>query len=177
MNAGSSTQGQIFSAKHADMNFVMLRQKDDTSDINQIKNLKVLASDLGRSSQCWIHAYVVCRDTEKEAKDYLHHYVVEKGDDVAVKNMLDIFGLQSKTLEPAVLNDFKYHFKAGHGGYPLVGTPEQIASDIEKLSQMGVDGILLSWVDYLQEAQQWIDEVIPLLEQAGLRQPFIPSKI
>ena len=91
--------------------------------------------------------------------------------------MLDIFGLQSKTLEPAVLDDFKYHFKAGHGGYPLVGTPEQIVSDIEKLSQMGVDGILLSWVDYLQEAQQWIDEVIPLLEQAGLRQPFIPSKI
>ena len=91
--------------------------------------------------------------------------------------MLDIFGLQSNTLEPAVLDDFKYHFKAGHGGYPLVGTPEQIVSDIEKLSQMGVDGILLSWVDYLQEAQQWIDEVIPLLEQAGLRQPFIPSKI
>ena len=79
--------------------------------------------------------------------------------------------------EPAVLDDFKYHFKAGHGGYPLVGTPEQIVSEIEKLSQMGVDGILLSWVDYLQEAQQWIDEVIPLLEQAGLRQPFIPSKI
>ena len=91
--------------------------------------------------------------------------------------MLDIFGLQSKTLEPAVLDNFKYHFKAGHGGYPLVGTPEQIVTNIEKLSQMGVDGILLSWVDYLQEAQQWIDEVIPLLEQAGLRQPFISSKI
>ena len=91
--------------------------------------------------------------------------------------MLDIFSFQSKTLEPAVLDDFKYHFKAGHGGYPLVGTPEQIVTNIEKLSQMGVDGILLSWVDYLQEAQQWIDEVIPLLEQAGLRQPFISSKI
>ena len=91
--------------------------------------------------------------------------------------MLDIFGLQSKTLEPAVLDNFKYHFKAGHGGYPLVGTPEQIVLDIKRLSQMGVDGILLSWVDYLKEAQQWIDEVISLLEQAGLRQPFIPSKI
>ena len=176
MNAGSSTQGQNFSSRHADMNFVMLRQKDEVSDINQIKNLKTLATDMGRSSQCWIHAYVVCRDTEKEARDYLHHYVVEKGDDVAVKNMLDIFGLQSKTLEPAVLDDFKYHFKAGHGGYPLVGTPEQIVLDIQKLSQMGVDGILLSWVDYLKEAQEWIEQVIPLLEEAELRQPFDPSK-
>ena len=176
MNAGSSTQGQNFSSRHADMNFVMLRQKDKASDINQIKNLKTLAADMGRSSQCWIHAYVVCRDTEKEARDYLHHYVVERGDDVAVKNMLDIFGLQSKTLEPAVLDNFKYHFKAGHGGYPLVGTPEQIVLDIKRLSQMGVDGILLSWVDYLKEAQEWIEQVIPLLEEAELRQPFDPSK-
>jgi FMNH2-dependent dimethyl sulfone monooxygenase len=176
MNAGSSSKGQIFSAEHADMNFVMLNQKDEQSDIVQINNLKTLAQNRGRSSQCWIHGYVVCRDTEKEANDYLHHYVVEKGDDTAVKNMLDIFGLQSKTLEPSVLERFKYHFKAGHGGYPLVGTPEQIVSEMQRLSKMGVNGILLSWVDYLIEAQQWIDQVIPLMEQSGLRKPFDPSK-
>ena len=176
MNAGSSSKGQIFSAEHADMNFVMLNQKDEQSDIVQINNLKTLAQNRGRSSQCWIHGYVVCRDTEKEANDYLHHYVVEKGDDTAVKNMLDIFGLQSKTLEPSVLERFKYHFKAGHGGYPLVGTPEQIVHEMQRLSKMGVNGILLSWVDYLVEAKQWIDQVIPLMEQSGLRKPFNPSR-
>ena len=176
MNAGSSSKGQIFSAEHADMNFVMLNQKDEQSDIVQINNLKTLAQNRGRSSQCWIHGYVVCRDTEKEANDYLHHYVVEKGDDTAVKNMLDIFGLQSKTLKPSVLERFKYHFKAGHGGYPLVGTPEQIVSEMQRLSKMGVNGILLSWVDYLVEAKQWIDQVIPLMEQSGLRHPFNPSR-
>ena len=176
MNAGSSSKGQIFSAEHADMNFVMLNQKDEQSDIVQINNLKTLAQNRGRSSQCWIHGYVVCRDTEKEANDYLHHYVVEKGDDTAVKNMLDIFGLQSKTLEPSVLERFKYHFKAGHGGYPLVGTPEQIVREMQRLSKMGVNGILLSWVDYLVEAKQWIDQVIPLMEQSGLRKPFNPSR-
>ena len=176
MNAGSSSKGQIFSAEHADMNFVMLNQKDEQSDIVQINNLKTLAQNRGRSSQCWIHGYVVCRDTEKEANDYLHHYVVEKGDDTAVKNMLDIFGLQSKTLKPSVLERFKYHFKAGHGGYPLVGTPEQIVSEMQRLSKMGVNGILLSWVDYLVEAKQWIDQVIPLMEQSGLRKPFNPSR-
>lgn len=176
MNAGSSSKGQIFSAEHADMNFVMLNQKDEQSDIVQINNLKTLAQNRGRSSQCWIHGYVVCRDTEKEANDYLHHYVVEKGDDTAVKNMLDIFGLQSKTLKPSVLERFKYHFKAGHGGYPLVGTPEQIVREMQRLSKMGVNGILLSWVDYLVEAKQWIDQVIPLMEQSGLRKPFNPSR-
>ena len=175
MNAGSSDAGQTFSANHADMNFVMLRQKNEGSDTRQINKLKTMATDLGRSSQCWIHGYVVCRDTEKEALDYLRHYVIDKGDDIAVNNMLDIFGVQSGTLEPDVMEAFKFHFKAGHGGYPLIGTPEQIVSSIERLSQMGVDGILLSWVDYLTEAKQWIKSVLPPMEQAGLRYPFKPE--
>jgi alkanesulfonate monooxygenase SsuD/methylene tetrahydromethanopterin reductase-like flavin-dependent oxidoreductase (luciferase family) len=175
MNAGSSPVGQSFSAQHADMNFAMLRQTDEGSDTAQINHLKTLAADLGRASQCWIHGYVVCRETEKEARDYLEHYVVERGDDVAVGNMLDIFGVQSKTLEPAVLEAFKHHFKAGHGGYPLIGTPTQIVEAMQRLSEMGVDGILLSWVDYLGEAKQWIEQVMPLMEEAGLRTPFWPS--
>ena len=174
MNAGSSETGHAFSAQHADMNFAMLRQKDEDSDRAQITHLKQMATDLGRSSQCWIHVYVVCRDTEKEARDYLNHYVVEKGDDVAVGNMLDIFGVQSGTLSPDVLEAFKFHFKAGHGGYPLVGTPEQIVDNIERLSRMGVDGLLMSWVDYLGECRQWIDCVLPLMEQAKQRKPFTP---
>ena len=169
MNAGSSPVGQNFSANHADMNFVMLRQKSVETDTAQITHLKTLAADLGRASQCWIHAYVVCRETEQEACDYLQHYVVEKGDDVAVNNMLDIFGMQSDTLDAEVMETFKFHFKAGHGGYPLVGTPEQIVEQMQRLSEMGVDGILLSWVDYLGECQQWIDQVMPLMVQAGLR--------
>ncbi len=175
MNAGSSVTGHAFSAQHADMNFAMLRQQDEDSDRAQIGQLKSLASDLGRSSQCWIHVYVVCRETEQEARDYLHRYVVEQGDDQAVANMIRIFGAQSATLTDEVLETFKFHFKAGFGGYPLVGTPEQIVDGIARLSDMGVDGMLISWVDYLSECQQWIDLVMPLLEQAGLRQPFAPE--
>ena len=175
MNAGSSSQGQLFSAKHANMNFVMLKQKDRDSDVAQINHLKKLALDANRSSQCWIHGYVVCRETEEEATEYLKHYVVDKGDNIAVTNMLDIFGIESQTLDDSVLNEFKFHFKAGHGGYPLVGTPDQIVSKIQDLSSMGVDGILLSWVDYIEEAQYWIKNVLPRLEQAGLRDPFTPG--
>ncbi len=175
MNAGSSETGHAFSARHADMNFAMLRQKDELSDRAQIAHLKQMAADLDRTSQCWIHVYVVCRETEQEARDYLNHYVVERGDDVAVGNMLDIFGVQSGTLSPDVLDAFTFHFKAGHGGYPLVGTPEQIVDSIERLSQMGVDGLLMSWVDYLGECRHWIDHVLPLMEQAGQRRPFAGS--
>jgi len=39
-----------------------------------------------------------------------------------------------------------------------------------------VDGCLISWVDYKNELAQWNAEVLPLLVQAGLRQPFPPAE-
>jgi len=46
-----------------------------------------------------IDCVAVCRATEKEAKDYLHHYVHEKGDWEAAGNLLRIFGMQTETLD------------------------------------------------------------------------------
>jgi len=172
MNAGSSAVGQRFSAENCDMNFVMLRQKAEGADRAQIENLKAMAEAQGRRSQCWIHGYAVVRPTEAQAKRDLERYVVDFGDDIAVGNMLEMFGMESKTLEPAVMEAFKFHFKAGHGGYPLVGTPESVTADLARLADMGVDGVLLSWLDYLEEGERWVADVMPLMESAGLRAPL-----
>jgi FMNH2-dependent dimethyl sulfone monooxygenase len=37
------------------------------------------------------------------------------------------------------------------------------------VSAMGIDGVVLSWVNYHDELRQWNHEVMPLLIQAGLR--------
>ena len=171
MNAGGSPAGQAWAAKHADMNFVILKEHEMDKAKGQIDALKNQARSFGREVQVWIHVYAVCRDTEKEAKDYLNYYVRERGDYTAVNNLLEIFGMQSATLDPKVLDDFRFHFIAGHGGYPLVGTPRQITTELGKLADAGVDGCLISWVKYKDEAKQWIEQVMPLLEQAGLRRP------
>lgn len=171
MNAGGSPAGQKFAATHADMNFVILKEREMVAGKAQINSLKTMARNAGRNIQSWIHVYVVCRDTEKEAQDYLDYYVREKGDYEAVNNLLEIFEMNSETLPAEVLEQFRFHFIAGHGGYPLVGTPEQIVDEMNKLIQIGVDGVLISWVDYKTEAKQWIDEVLPLMEQAGQRAP------
>lgn len=174
MNAGSSEVGQAFSASHCDMNFVMLRQKSEDTDRAQIARLKTMAEKLGRQSQCWIHVYVVCRATEQEARDVLERYVRKNGDWDTASRMVELFGIESGTLEASVLDEFKFHFIAGHGGYPLIGTPEMIVEDMQGLSGMGVDGLLISWLDYIPECEQWIKEILPLMQQAGLREPPIP---
>jgi alkanesulfonate monooxygenase SsuD/methylene tetrahydromethanopterin reductase-like flavin-dependent oxidoreductase (luciferase family) len=68
----------------------------------------------------------------------------------------------------------KVRLAAGWGGYPLVGTPEQIVEELIALTKTGLDGIVLSWVNYHDEMRQWIAEVMPLVEQAGLREPHQP---
>jgi len=39
------------------------------------------------------------------------------------------------------------------------------------LADIGVDGCLISWVNYKDELRQWIDGVMPLMVEAGLRLP------
>ena len=175
MNAGGSVAGQRFAATQADMNFVILREHGVDGGKAQIDALKRMAREAGREVRSWVHGYVVCRETQKEADDYLDHYVRQMGDFEAVDNLLDIFGVHSETLEPEALDAFRFHFIAGHGGTPLVGTPERIVDEIDKLLGIGIDGILLSWVDYKTELRQWIDEVLPLMEQAGQRKPFVKA--
>ena len=37
---------------------------------------------------------------------------------------------------------------------------------------MGLDGVVLSWVNYEAELAHWISDVLPVMEQAGLRRPY-----
>ncbi|PON11928.1 alkanesulfonate monooxygenase, partial [Candidatus Entotheonella serta] len=168
MNDGGSPAGQHFAATQCDMNFVILKERDFEGGKAQIDHLKGMARAIGCEVQSWINVYVVCRETEKEAQDYLQYYVREQGDYEAVNNLLEIFGMQSQTLDPAALDAFRFHFIAGHGGYPLVGTAEQIVDQMAKLVRIGIDGVLVSWVNYQSEVPQWVEEVMPLMVQAGL---------
>jgi alkanesulfonate monooxygenase SsuD/methylene tetrahydromethanopterin reductase-like flavin-dependent oxidoreductase (luciferase family) len=83
-----------------------------------------------------------------------------------------VLGLQSGVLPKEQLEGAKYHFIAGWGGYPLVGSPSRIVDEIGKLASVGLDGALLSWPRYEEGLTRFIDEVLPLVEQTGLRKPF-----
>jgi alkanesulfonate monooxygenase SsuD/methylene tetrahydromethanopterin reductase-like flavin-dependent oxidoreductase (luciferase family) len=174
MNAGASAVGRRFAAQHADMAFINARQGARENYQADIANLRRLArEEFGRQLQVWGHGYVVCRPTEREAREYLHYYVREKGDWEAIENLTRGMGLHH--LPPEVLASMQFDFVAGWGGYPLVGTAEHIVDELIELEKVGFDGLLLSWVNFPVELQQWIDQIMPLMEQAGLREPFRPA--
>jgi dimethylsulfone monooxygenase len=58
---------------------------------------------------------------------------------------------------------------AGYGGLPLVGTPEQIVEGMVRMSEAGVDGITVYWVNYESGLAQFRDQKLPLMVRADMR--------
>jgi alkanesulfonate monooxygenase SsuD/methylene tetrahydromethanopterin reductase-like flavin-dependent oxidoreductase (luciferase family) len=67
------------------------------------------------------------------------------------------------------------HLAAHMGGFPLVGSYQDIADRIAMLSEAGVDGLCLTWMDYERGLPDFIANILPLMEKAGLRRPFVDA--
>jgi alkanesulfonate monooxygenase SsuD/methylene tetrahydromethanopterin reductase-like flavin-dependent oxidoreductase (luciferase family) len=166
LNAGASPAGRDFSAREADFNFIIISTHEEAAALN--REVRQKAAALGRECGVMTFGEVVCRDSEAEAqKDF--RTILEKGDYEAATNILRIFGVESETA-PGGFRGQQERLIAGWMGYPLVGTAEQIVDKLLGLSKLGMDGVLLSWLDYNQEIDQFNNEVLPLMKQAGLRQ-------
>lgn len=55
------------------------------------------------------------------------------------------------------------------GSYPLIGSGRRIAEDIAALSEAGIDGLCLTWMNYDDGLPRFISEVMPQLERDGVR--------
>lgn len=169
MSAGNSPRGQHFAAKHTDLNFVVARDLEGAG--NAAKEVKRLArEEYGRDIQVFGQGYIVCRETEKEAKQFVEHYVNEKGDWDGVRNLLDVLIPNSKSALGEDWEAMAGNMIAGYGALPLVGTPEQVVDGLVAFSDAGLDGTTLSWVDYGAGIAQFKEELLPLMVQAGLRE-------
>ncbi|WP_016745276.1 LLM class flavin-dependent oxidoreductase [Rhizorhabdus wittichii] len=170
MNAGGSDRGRAFAAKYSDMAFVIIRSDDPDEIRREADHYRDLArNEHGRDLQVWTLAYVVQRDTEQEARDYLNYYAVEHGDDRSLEGFMAMHNMHSQLLPKDVMETMKFRLKAGHGGFELVGTADKITSRLELLAKAGIDGALLNWVGYEDGVGRWVRDVMPRLRQAGLR--------
>jgi alkanesulfonate monooxygenase SsuD/methylene tetrahydromethanopterin reductase-like flavin-dependent oxidoreductase (luciferase family) len=173
MNAGGSPKGRAFCAKYCDIAFLLLNPNDFEQTKALIASYRRFArEEYGRELQIWCYAYVVDAETRQDARDYLDEYVVRYGDNVATDNIFADLGVQTQNFSPEQYKDFRFHFMAGWGGFPLVGTREDIVDQLQKLSDAGLDGIALSWLDYYSGIERWNRTILPLMEQAGLRSAF-----
>jgi dimethylsulfone monooxygenase len=170
MNAGGSERGRHFAGKYCDIVFTALGSPDFEKNKAQVGAYRKLArEEYGREIAVWTSANIVQAETEEEARRFDKYIVNEKGDWEAVTFVLATLGLNAKTFSAEALKHLKELFIAGWGGYPLIGTKEQVVDGLKMLSAMGLDGVLLSWPRFEAGMREFKNVTYPLLVQAGLR--------
>ena len=76
----------------------------------------------------------------------------------------------SSSHDPESYRLHRKRFVGGAGTYPLVGTPARIAEEMVRMSEVGFAGTTVSFVNFRDELPYFIETVLPLLREAGLRE-------
>ncbi|MFJ8603169.1 LLM class flavin-dependent oxidoreductase [Streptomyces shenzhenensis] len=166
LNAGNSPAGIDYSARNVDINFASL----DTLENIRAYTDKVRGrarSEYHRDIDVMTYGLVVVRDTEKEARAAFQQ-VVDEGDWGAAGNVIKIaLSGASQSFDHA--RELSERFIAGWGGYPLVGTPEQVVQGMKELNEAGMGGMIMGLIDPNEELPVFRDQVLPLMIEAGIR--------
>src|SRR5437660_4811151 len=170
MNAGASPTGQAFAIKNCDALFSNISNGisfDETA--RHVKNVRALARQGGREIDVYTVGVVTCRPTAREAEDYYRHCIVDNADWRAVDNILAMKNVTAEKHGPEEFQRIRNHQANGMGGLPLIGDPDAVARQMAQLTAAGLNGIAVSFVNYLDELPYFCAEVLPRLARLGLR--------
>ena len=166
MNAGMSGRGQRFACEHADCCFVAPGIGKDA-----VQSYKTLAREqFGREVTVWMQVPIVQRETRQAAEEFLNYFAVEHEDRQSVDGWAAGIAAESRRLSNEQARFARLVVTVG--GNPIVGNGTDVADQLEALSEIGIDGVLLSWFDFEDGLRRFGEGVMPLLEQRGLREPF-----
>ncbi len=161
VNAGISEDAKDLVARLCDWAFIGPASIEATADMT--RDFKDRGRRYGRTVRCAGYPLVLWRETEKEAEAERRR-IVEHMDKVAVENWARGLNLGSGSFDQFTLE----MFTLGAGGLPLIGTAEQVALKLKRLYELGMDGVLMSFLSYYEDTVRFGQEIVPLLKQLGV---------
>jgi dimethylsulfone monooxygenase len=169
MNAGISDTGQAFAIRNCDAIFMATSRGSMDEVRTKIDVIKGEARRSGRELDVYTTGVFTCRPSRKEAEEYHRYVSTERADWGAVDNILASKHITRKTKTPEEFEVARRQYANGFSGYTIVGDPDQVASELVKLSDAGLDGMAASFVNYSRELPYFCSEVLPRLARFGLR--------
>ena len=161
-----SSRGQRFACQHADFCFVAPGIGKEG-----IQSYKTMAREqFGREVGVWMQVPIVQRATRQEAEAFLNYFAVEHEDRKSVDGWSAGISAEARSLSNEQARFAR--LVVAVGGNPIVGNATDVANQLEALSEVGIDGVLLSWFDFEDGLKRFNEGVMPLLERRGLREPF-----
>ena len=169
VSASASKVGFDYAARHSDI--VFTSSPAGAIFENAIKALpahtaaiRASYAETGRSGKVIIFPLIICKPTRAEALAY-RDSIVEHADLGSIREYTARHsGGDAKGWAKHVPAD---RILGGH--IQIVGSPEDVAEQIQQLHNAGIDGIQIGFYDYGPELDFFAKNVLPLLEQRKLR--------
>lgn len=166
INAAGSEQGRAFAIDN--VNFLFTPAIDLNRSKGEISALKEQAKIKGKDIDVLTFSHVICRPTEEEAIAEKKR-ILDNADWEATDNLINLQIANARSFPNELLHQIRESMALGHGGFQLIGTPEQVADKIISLHDAGFRGTTLSFFDYNKEFPYFRDNVLPVLAAKGIR--------
>ena len=166
--------------EHCDVYLMWPEPKEQLAE--RMRAVNERAEHYGRVIDYGLRVHMIVRDTEEEARDHARKLVSKLDDEqgeIIRKRSLDVtslgVSLQSQNRELADVEGYvEPHLWTGVGrarsgcGAALVGSVDQILSEIEEYKKMGIRAFIFSGYPNLDECETFGTKVLPHLETCSL---------
>ena len=184
---GYSPSALSLCGEHCDVYLMWPERREQLAE--RMKAVNECANEHGRILDYGLRVHMIVRDTEAEAKEYARELVSRLDDEqgrLIRERALDASSLgvshQAKNRELADLEGYiEPHLWTGVGrarsgcGAALVGSPDQILTEIENYKKMGIRSFIFSGYPHLQECEQFGSKVLPHLETCSF--PHLQNRV
>jgi alkanesulfonate monooxygenase len=170
--------------QHCDVYLMWPEPKDQLAE--RMKAVHAVADKYDRTLNYGLRVHMIVRDTEQEAREYAD-YIVSKLDDEYGKLIRDrahdsgSLGVSHQARTRELADQFGYtepHLWTGVGrarsgcGAALVGSADQVLSEIEQYQRMGIRAFIFSGYPHLDECRHFGEKVMPHLKTCSLPEVY-----
>ncbi|MEL7459818.1 MAG: LLM class flavin-dependent oxidoreductase [Pseudomonadota bacterium] len=170
--------------QHCDVYLMWPEPKDQIAE--RMKAAHAVAEKYNRTLDYGLRVHMIVRDTEAEAKEYAEH-LVSKLDDEYGQLIRDrahdsiSLGVAHQAKARELADTFGYvepHLWTGVGrarsgcGAALVGSTDQVLSEIEAYRKMGIRAFIFSGYPHIDECKSFGQRVLPDLKTCSLPQEY-----
>ncbi|MCU4653585.1 LLM class flavin-dependent oxidoreductase [Roseibacterium sp. SDUM158016] len=181
---GYSPDALELCGQHCDVYLMWPEPKEQIA--GRMKAVNEVAERYGRTLDYGLRVHVIVRDTEQEAREYAEHLVSKLDDELGTlirERALDSgsLGVSHQARARELADQFGYiepHLWTGIGrarsgcGAAIVGSADQVLSEIEEYRKMGVRAFIFSGYPHLDECRHFGRLVMPELKTCSLPEAY-----
>ena len=181
---GYSPDALELCGQHCDVYLMWPEPKEQLAE--RMKAVHQVAERYGRTLDYGLRVHMIVRDTEAEAREYAEH-LVSKLDDEYGRLIRErahdagSLGVSHQARARELADQFGYvepHLWTGIGrarsgcGAALVGSTDQVMSEIEEYRRMGIRAFIFSGYPHLDECRHFGARVLPELKTCSLPEVY-----